>query len=251
MKLMTSIFAILAVCLAGFSTALAAETGSFLSVQGSAQLNGSGAQAGATVKSGDEVVTGKDGLAVLKFFDGSEITLKPGSDLKVDRLEAPSPADKVLGFKLMLGQLLAKVKKLVSAKSSFEIDAGGVVCGVRGTEFSMDYDSAKEQLKLQVISGTVGAKAQGQETLFNAGETALFIHGEARDPQSGLPTGKRQHEPFHMEGSLSLDPALMDLKAFYGGELLINHDNVFTDPAVGGTARIPVGAVVPPGEAVP
>jgi hypothetical protein len=214
----------------------AAETGSILSAQGGVQVNGSAAQAGTSVKTGDDVTTGADGQAVLQFFDGSQVTLKPGAEMTVNHLEKSAGGDKILKFKLMVGQLLAKVKKLASADSSFEIDAGGVVCGVRGTEFSMDFNSqGGHHLELHVLSGTVYARAGGQETLFNAGDTGRFTGGQ-------LEGGEKP---------LSQDPALRDLKALFAKELLINHDNTFTDPAVGGTALIPTRANVPPGEAVP
>lgn len=234
------------------AAALADEKGTFLSVQGTVKVNGSQkAVAGAAVNPGDEVTTGPDGQAVLQFFDDSQITLKSGSDLKVDQLQKPSAADKMLRFKLFLGQLLAKVQKLASAKSSFEIEAGGVVCGVRGTEFSMNYDSHQDHLELHVVSGKVAAKAGGMERVFNAGETGVFLHGQPRDQQPGETTGPREHRPVEFDASLRQDPVFMDFKTFYTRQLLINHDTTFTDPAVGGTALIPTRINVLPGEAVP
>ena len=234
----------------------AAETGAFLSVKGkvsvkSASGENTPAKAGSEVSQGDKLSTEAGGEAVIRFFDGSQVSLKPGTEVEVDRLEKPSATDKALRFKLLVGRLLAKVQKLVSSKSSFEIEAGGVVCGVRGTEFSMDYDSAKDQLELHVVSGMVSAKAGGVERNYNAGESAQFNHGSPRDPQSGLSTGKREEKPVEFTLGLSQDPALRDLKALFGRQLMMNHDSAFTDPAVGGTALIPTGAFVPPAENVP
>jgi hypothetical protein len=218
---------------AGPVLAQSSPMGSFLSVKGKVLVkNPSGgsrpAKVGKQVAAGESIVTDKDAEAAVRFFDGSQVALKPGTDFRLVKLEKPSDKDKALKFKILIGELLAKVEKLTSPRSSFEVEAGGVVCGVRGTEFSMRYDSA-HHLDLHVSNGSVYAKAGGQTSLFNAGDTGHFTNGQA-DPSSSQKSGgdSREAKP------LSQDLALRDLKAQFVRGLQTNHDNVFTDPSVGG-----------------
>jgi hypothetical protein len=247
MRLFFLMVLILALGLAVWAPSVyATETASFLSVKGTVLVKDSSGQSspatvGSSVAQGESVVTDKDAEAVLKLFDGSQLTLKPGTDLELSQLEKPSDTDKILKFKLLVGEMFAKVEKLVSAKSSFEVEAGGVVCGVRGTEIYMNYDSVHDHLDLRVLSGRVYVKAGGQTTFLNAGEAGHFTHGMVGPG----PVQKEGDEP------LSHDPALRDLKAQFARSLLLSHDDVFTDPAVGGLSVIPLKANVPSNEAGP
>jgi hypothetical protein len=257
-RFLISILLTLALVLAaGSSPAQASETGTFLSVEGKVLIrNPSGvsrpATVGAEAAEGEAVVTDKDSKATLKFFDGSQIDIKPETDLQLDKLEKPSDMDKILEFKLLVGKLFASVKKLGSSKSAFEIEAGGVVCGVRGTEFSMGYDGA-QKLDLHVFEGSVYAKAGGKTSVFNAGDIGHFKNGKPDHPappkeSAGTNEGDQTAGGF---GVLNHDPSLMDMKAQFSRSLLINHDNAFTDPAVGGLKTIPLTATVPSNEAGP
>jgi hypothetical protein len=254
----------LAVLLAvGPVLAKTSQDGSFISVKGNVLVkNSSGssrpAKVGSKVAQDERVVTAKDAEATLQFFDGSQLILKPGTDLRLTKLEKPSEKDKVLQFKILVGELLAKVEKLASTKSSFEIEAGGVVCGVRGTEFSMKYDSA-HTLDLHVSSGSVYAKVGGVIKVLNQGNSIRWKHGDGGPTEdttfvygaqdtiannvapAATPTDK----------TLSQDLALRDLKAQFVKGLQTNHDNVFTDPAVGGLSVSSITAKVGQNEAVP
>jgi hypothetical protein len=239
---------------AGPTIAWASESGSFLSVKGKVQVkNTSGdlrsAKTGIKVTQEERVVTGKDAEATLQFFDGSQVALKPGTEFQLVKLEKPSAEDKVLQFKILVGGLLAKVKKLSTSRSSFEIEGGGVVCGVRGTEFSMRLDSA-QHLALHVSSGSVYAKTGGHTVLFNAGDTGRFTNGKA-DPSPANKGDKQGLKEGPPGKPLSQDPALKDLKAQFVKGLQTNHDNAFTDPAVGGLSLIPLNVLVANKEAVP
>jgi hypothetical protein len=85
--------------------------------------------------------------------------------------------DKVLHFKLLVGKLMATVEKLASSQSSFEVEAGGVVCGVRGTEYSMQYDPATNKVNVQVLEGTVWVQAGNNNYTYGAGQGGSFTNG--------------------------------------------------------------------------
>ncbi len=104
------------------------------------------AKKNATVVEGERIVTGTSAQATLQLFDGSELSISPKTDFQLTKLQKPSAEDKVIQFKLFVGRLFASVKKLASSRSSFEIEAGGVVCGVRGTKFAFEFDPGKNHV---------------------------------------------------------------------------------------------------------
>lgn len=137
------------------------------------------------VVEGDRIVTQDNSSAVLRLFDGSKLTISPRTDFVLAKL-ASSNNDKFLHFKLFLGKLAAEVQKLTTAQSSFEIESGGVVCGVRGTQFSMEVDPHQHTVQLNVIEGTVWARSLGgPEHIFTAGQQQLFTNVHVSNPNSG------------------------------------------------------------------
>jgi len=131
-----------------------------------------------TVFQGDRIITQDQSSAILRLFDGSTLTISPGTEFVLSKLQKPTDAtqDKILQFKLIVGQLLAAVQKLTTSKSSFEIEAGGVVCGVRGTKFSFESDGKPQpQIKLKVFEGVVYAiDTKGNKFFFHPGSYVKF-----------------------------------------------------------------------------
>ncbi|SRR5579871_4750757 len=176
-----------------FSPALSATTrpnqGVFTSVSGSVTVlhggKASPAQKDSTVLEGDQVSTDKDSTATLSFFDGSELNVKPGTQFNIGKLRKSGTSDKIFQFKLALGKLFATVKKLASSKSSFEIDAGGVICGVRGTQYEVDYDPNRHLVDIFVKEGNVWAKAGGQTYQYGPGNEGHFTGGKPNNPNIG------------------------------------------------------------------
>ena len=87
--------------------------------------------------SGETIQVGARSEAVILMADGSSLDLMANSRMTLAVLKQSSAEEKNFLFKLGLGKVVALVTKLMTAHSSFEIEAGGVICGVRGTEFSM------------------------------------------------------------------------------------------------------------------
>ncbi|HEV2352598.1 MAG TPA: FecR family protein, partial [Puia sp.] len=203
-------------------------------------------QKDSTVVEGERIVTDKDSKATVQLFDGSQIDINPNTDLALTKMQKPSAKDKILQFKLFIGSLLSKVKKLASSKSSFEIEAGGVVCGVRGTQYSYSYDPKAHNVTVHVDEGTVYLNSNGHTYLFTAGQTGIFTNGlpavqkpgsASNPPPGGVnPTGIS---------------SLGDLNQQFGNSLAVNGDNNFTNPSVGGSLHINVHVNVSPPETVP
>lgn len=146
------------------------------------------AKLGGKVAEGEAISAGADGQATLQLFDGSEVKVSPDTTFTVEKLQQPSLQDKVIQFKLSLGKLFATVKKLATARSSFEIEAGGVVCGVRGTEYSMEYNPSTGKVNVFVTDGTVWSTTNGQTQVLHAGQGGSWSHG-SWTPHQPPPTG--------------------------------------------------------------
>lgn len=150
---------------------------------------------GSPVKEGDKITAAKDSTATLRFFDGSELKVKSATQFTISRLEKKEGEDKILKFKLAAGSLWAGVKKLISSKSSFEIEAGGVVCGVRGTEYEVHYDPGQDKVDVFVFSGNVWAETGGETFQYGPGHQGHF-----HDGKPGADNGASGHGP-HGQGN--------------------------------------------------
>lgn len=227
--------------------------GIFTSVHGKVQIKSKSgnktrvAKKDSTVLEGEKITTGKDSGAVLRLFDGSELKVSSKTEFWLSKLQAPSVKDKIIKFKLAFGQLAAKVKKLASSKSSFEIEAGGVVCGVRGTEYTYTYDPETNKVTVKVLEGTVFMNSNGQTYLFTAGQTIEFNNGQ---PSPNNPTSQPPGKDTD-KGKTDGSSSLADLNQQFGNGLSVNGDNSFTDPAVEGSVKLNVRVNVAPGETVP
>lgn len=245
MRLISALALALGVILAtGPAMAKVSEKGTFISITGTVTIKSQTgkhshlAQVGSTVSQGQRVITDKESSAVLQFFDGSQLTIKPETDFWLSKLQKPSDTDKILQFKMFAGSLLAKVTKLASTNSSFEIEAGGVVCGVRGTEFSMTFDPDTNKLTLTVLEGSVFSDINGHIVPYGPGSQVIFSNGQFMGitqgaDNSGKPGGNNV---------VLTDQTLADLQNSFGGFISVNGDNVFTDPQVGGAANLLIDA---------
>ncbi len=131
-----------------------------------------------TVVEGQRILTKDGSEAVLGLFDGSELTIAANTEFTLTALQKPSGDSKVLKFKLFWGQLSAIVQKLTTSNSSFEIESGGVVCGVRGTAFSVFNNGApKPVVNVVVTSGTVWTNCGGNQFIMHAGDHMNFMNG--------------------------------------------------------------------------
>jgi hypothetical protein len=110
------------------------------------------------------------------------------------------------------------VNKLFSSRSSFEIEAGGVVCGVRGTKYSVFYDPSTGKVDVAVTEGTVWSTADGHTQEFHGGQGGSYLNGIFIVPPSaaGKPGGigfitSNPFYGFNATGSDDFNTPLTDL----------------------------------------
>jgi hypothetical protein len=156
--------------------------GVFTSVSGKVRVENSQGKSrdavrDSAVEENEKIIAGAKASATLKLFDGSELKISSDTSVRISQLHPKGKNDKTIKFKLLLGNLWASVQKLASKKSSFEIEAGGVVCGVRGTQYSVKYEPDKGKVHLNVFEGVVYTHSGKKTQDFPAGSQADFLNG--------------------------------------------------------------------------
>jgi hypothetical protein len=130
------------------------------------------------IEADDRILTGKDSKAYLVFREGGTIEVGPESDLKISQLDIKDDSFKAK-FLMAFGKMKTAIHRLTSPSSSFEIEAGGVISGVRGTTFEVAYDKDKKQEATKTYEGTVYTRANGKETLVKKGFSLVVGQGSA------------------------------------------------------------------------
>lgn len=113
------------------------------------------ARPGAVLSPGTTLETRK-GSAVLQLEDGSQVLVKSNTRVV---LKAPAEADGHY-FDLLLGKIVAKVKKRLSGSPSFRMGTPTAVITVRGTEFEVEF-SKKGVTNVEVHEGLVEVAGLG------------------------------------------------------------------------------------------
>ncbi len=148
------------------------------------------AEEGQVLESGDEIKVGDNSQATLMMQSDTSVQLSAGSDMKVDQIEANASGGFLSRLEVFAGNVLADVKKhLDESHSTFEIDSDGVVCGVRGTAFSVNCQDNAAQVStfegaVNVGNGTESHMVQaGSMSEFRAGKFRLQRRLESREFQ--------------------------------------------------------------------
>ena len=108
----------------------------------------------------DKIKSGPNSRAVITFFDGSTIELKPDTQLEISEL-VKGTANQIR-LKQELGETISTVKKLADPASRYEIETPAAVAGVRGSTMmvSVAFDGTTS---VQNLEGKISVTAQGVE----------------------------------------------------------------------------------------
>jgi ferric-dicitrate binding protein FerR (iron transport regulator) len=131
---------------------------------------------GEVLESGDELKVGADSEATLMLQSDTSVHVSANSDVTVDQIADNRRGGFFSKLKITAGQLLADVQKhLGESQSTFEVDANGVVCGVRGTAFEVSAQG--DNVQTLTHEGTVDVKTGGQDNFVRAGNAFSFKRG--------------------------------------------------------------------------
>jgi hypothetical protein len=149
------------------------------------------------VEAGDLLATAQDTFARVKFVDGSEITLRPSSQLRVDAFnydEKNAEQDNAL-FSLLKGGLRT-ITGLVGKRKprSYEMRTTTATIGIRGTNFGLllcqgDCGNIrnslgqvpKDGLHVDVAQGVISVTNGSGQVLFSAGQFG-YVESSATPP---------------------------------------------------------------------
>lgn len=154
MRSRRSLVAILGVaCLLASSKALAAQTTTVSPISGTVEVRTPPAGAFAalgeagTFASDAEVRTGRDGYALVRYADGSEVVVRPSTTVTVG-------GEGSQGVWVQVGKVLLRVKKLLTPGQERTHRTPTTVAAVRGTEFGLAVD-ASGNTRVYVFEGRV------------------------------------------------------------------------------------------------
>lgn len=105
---------------------------------------------------GDLVVTGRNGVALLRFPDSSEVRLFQNSEMVIKDLHSLQSGAVVTALGISAGSFFAKIRKMVSRESSFQVQTPLLTLGVRGTSFQLEV--GQESGAVAVGEGAVSIK---------------------------------------------------------------------------------------------
>jgi hypothetical protein len=112
-----------------------------------------------TVQAGDEIITQAGSEASLTLNETTMFHLSENSDVKVDQLARNDTQGFTSSLILAAGKILSEVEKLSKSNSTFEVNSGGVVCGVRGTSFEVEKQDS--DIQTSTFNGSVVVQKDG------------------------------------------------------------------------------------------
>lgn len=111
------------------------------------------AQLGATLRTGDNVVTGDNGKVDIQFADGSSIRISPKSTIDFAKLSQDGAGTTDTQISLVSGKVFAKVNK-AKKEDNFTVVTPTAIAGVRGTSFIVETGAGKPA-QVKVVEGAV------------------------------------------------------------------------------------------------
>jgi hypothetical protein len=158
---------------------------------------------GSPVATGDLVVTGADGVAVVAVGAGAQIKLRENSVVRIDAAVESGSVE------LRHGGIFARVTRSVSGRRAFQVTTPTVVAGVRGTEFFVAYGRTVEDLPdvwLCVNEGSV------EVTVHEVDSRTIVDAGQGVNILSGVRTTDPRFYPWTTNLNWNFDPSEGDVR---------------------------------------
>ena len=157
---------------------------------------------GTDLSPGDLVITGENGVAIVRVSESSQIKLRENTTVALDDVAGGGSVE------LRQGGLFARARRVVATRA-FQVRTPTVVAGVRGTDFFVAYGRTIEDrpdLWLCVNSGSVEVKIP------QTGDVTVVNEGEGVNILAGLRTTQPRFYPWTLELNWSFDPAKGDVR---------------------------------------
>lgn len=134
-------------------------------------MNEQSAQNKQPIKTGDSIITGADGLAILALDGGSKIRIDANSELTLKAIQHEQQGSLL---SLLRGSIISHVKKLEKPEDKLTVQTRNAAMAVRGTRFFVGLKES--DVWMCVEEGSVAVKGhQDQETyIVNPGEGVVI-----------------------------------------------------------------------------
>src|SRR5690554_4742974 len=134
---------------------------------------------GASVASGDTVITGEDGRIQMRFSDGGLVSLMPNSRFAVEEYSQPTEdAEGSVSVNLIKGGLRALSGSIGKKdKDSYKLKTDVATLGIRGTQFVVVMDA--DVMRVHVGEGRVALFNEFGDLLVDSGQHAEVMPGQA------------------------------------------------------------------------
>lgn len=188
------------------SLPIAADVSMIEYLEGDVQVESQGsrrtADFGTPLSRGDLVITGEDGVAIVRVSASSQIKLRENTVVSIDDVAGGGSVD------LRRGGLFARAHRAATGRG-FQVTTPTVVAGVRGTDFFVAYGRMIEErpdLWLCVNSGSV------EVLIPQTGDLTVVNEGEGVNILAGLRTTQPRFYPWTLELNWSFDPDEGDVR---------------------------------------
>ncbi|MEW6131571.1 MAG: FecR family protein [Pseudomonadota bacterium] len=157
---------------------------------------------GATLKAGETISVEKGGTAHIRFTDGSELVLKPGTRVKLDKYNyvESQPENDAIAYSLVQGGLRA-ISGAIGKRGNpdaYQAKTPAGTIGIRGTQFIIIsceggcpelLEGLPPEIAAQVKAGSVFfGVTEGSIQVSNAGGSGVFAAGQwGLMPAAGMP----------------------------------------------------------------
>ena len=164
---------------------------------------------GDLLATGDVVRANQQGRAVLTFFDGSTLSVEPGSEVKVLGVSRSGDDGLQVTIEQASGRTWASVRALTKPGSRFELRTPTLTAVVRGTAFETLVETVNGQTvtTIRTTEGEVLVRATG------GGETAVTAGNQVVVPQGGQAPPAQPQPPtprLRIQGSAGMTYLVLD-----------------------------------------
>jgi len=157
-----------------------------------------------TVSQGDWIRTGEKSSCKIVYNDGTETMLSANSKVTIQRLTASKNGSQT-SVKVYAGGAWSKVKTMVNADDSYDVETPTTVLGVRGTLYLVTVD-ADGNVSVDVVDGAIAAGGNSDP---GAGSTSFLI-GTGSSLQVGTDGQSGGQQPLAVDHLVqNVDPAVL------------------------------------------
>ena len=154
-------------------------------------------KAGDKLTAGDKINTGVDGSLTISFADGSQIVIKPETELLMDALSAYGNGSMIdTRLRMQHGRMDTDVRTIREGSSHYEITTPAAVSIVRGTNFRISAENDRPVSRVEVLQGAVDVSAASVTRNVPAGYGTMAEAGKPpSEPRQLLPALDISHWP--------------------------------------------------------